>query len=330
MNKKFLIIGGIILIIAVSLFFIKKKEIPLPTPFLTQPTIITIPSPILPSPVTGRPPTYTISMPSIPSFPDKINSYAAILPQSILYQSLAQKLGFSGNPNKISVTRGDFLSWHNGESSLSIGGDPTEVSLNSPFSYSSLTSSEAGLTNTAKKYIESLTLIPTSGQLVFESVYYFAPSGSVPNELNSISGATLTRINLRLTLDGRPFYTQQPDLPTFTVKITGENTVTGLVAYWFSGFSKIGVTPIISVNEAITRLTSGGGIITYLYSDEDKNDEELPSYRVSLSTINSVELGYYYTSGVLPLAPIFVFRGTGIDKTTGKTVKTTTVVPALP
>lgn len=321
----------ILALVAVLGFIISQRRAekvePAPTPKAA------LMAPVFPT-VTASQPSYSSAL-SPPAFPASVQLYQTGGPAanySSKFSGVAEGLGFTGDPKIIVISRGNFSIWNKGSASLSLGGDPLEVSYGSGLTPAGTVSlSQDAIDRAARAFIQKAGVVSPGITLEKKSFDYFSPKGSLLNPQADPSKATLVQINYRYLLDNRPLYTRQANTPSFSVGINSLGQVVSLSGYWFLGITRgAGTVDLLNYQAALSKLTGGQGSLVSLSSAQNFNSEGVPQYSLSSSAIREVVLGYYYSANQGVLTPVYVFNGSGLDNVTGFSVDTVTLVSALP
>lgn len=330
MKKVAIIIILILTITAAAILWKSKQGGARPTAGTTAKTAVV--PPVFPSAAAAQP-SYTLAAPA-PSFPAALPVFQTVTgaDNSAIFLKTAGLLNFSGDPRIIVGSRGNFSLWSQGSSSLALGGDPLEISYNSGLGADGEVDQTLNvLEKTARDFIQKLNLAPTGVTLFKESVGFYAPGVSILNALPGRRGATLIQINFRYLLNNQPLFVRGASAPSLSVRINSSGKVVSLSGHWFPGLVRTKESSALLTYQAATqKIMNKEGVLTYLNSSADFNTESVFHYSVSLISVGEVVLGYYYSPGNTVLTPVYVFRGTAIDDSVGKTVSTVTLVSALP
>lgn len=330
--KKFLLLGALFFTVSAVVFFIQQKRTAVEPPRQPAPVVE---APLFPSPEVESQPTYAVGQ-ITKAFPPAIPIYSlgAQPNAAAAGAALASALGFDAPPQNLSKSAIPFFVWTKNLASLTVSGDPLVFSYQSGASPSTkpLGPDLSRIANFAKQYLQKNSLLP-SPPLLLDPVEprFFAPKGSVLNQLPTAAGATLVEIRFNYLLENLPLFSRLPDAPSVSVILDAEGSVVSFVVYRYPLVEQASkTTPIISAKEATNRLTGGSGVLLSVSSEDELNKETETTVALSSSAINEVGLGYYYSPGKATLAPVFVFGGTGINDLDNRGIKTTTVVSALP
>lgn len=333
MSKRLFIIIGIFLIVGIGVFvFTQRAREERLAPLSGQPPIAPIVRPSFPASVPRPQPGYQVAAPER-VFPPSLATVTYSPPQSVRPQALlvAQALGLAGEPTEIPGTRGTLFTWQQDGKTLTVGGQPTEVSYTAyQSSRTAVGAQSIDVDAIAEQLIKQIGLITPGVSLQKTKIALYEPTSDGPKETANTSLATTLRADYSYTIDEYPIYTRYPN-PALSIQINGDRQTEALNAYWYTGVQKTeSVVPIVSYEEAVRRLLAGEGALLAVNVQDPPLTDIPQKFTVQTSTISKAELAYYYTPGNTILAPVFVFYGQGIDSETNKPADTLTVVSALP
>ncbi len=335
MNKKFLIILGILVIVGVGVFIFiaqSRREVT-PPPFSPQAPVAPPVRPSFPQSITRSQPGYRVDLPK-QQFPSSLQTVTYSQPPSVLPQAIlvANALGLRNQPAEIKGSRGTLYTWQQNGETLTVGGEPLEVSYT--FYRSSQTPIGTQTINSdavAEQFKNRIGLTMPVVLLVKKATALYEPTQAGAKETTNTQVATTQRTDYNYKIDGYPIYTRYPSIPALSIQTNGDRALEQFNAYWYAGIKKTeSIAPIISYEEATQRLLSGEGALL-AFNPKDPPLTDIPQkISVQTSAITRAELAYYYTPGNTILAPVFVFYGQGVDTKTNKAVDTLTIVSALP
>jgi hypothetical protein len=333
-NRLFFIIGILFIGITAIAFFVTRSKKTTESPSLSsRAPIAPVVKPSFPESLPRPQPNYAVPPVDQP-FPSSVRTvvYSHLPITNQQAATMANALGVSSQPVEIPGNRGTLYSWSNNGQTLTIGGDPVEISY---------TFYQSSTTPIGSQNIDSDALIAGFRQRIGHTMpgvelkkiktTLYESTGFGPKETTNTQAATTLRADYSFTIDNYPIYTRYPSAPALSVQINGNRNLEQFNTYWYKGIQKThSVTPIITYEEAVQRLLGGEGALLAVNTQDPPLTDIPQKFSVQTSTISRVELAYYYTPGNTILAPVFVFNGQGVDTEKNVPVETLTVVSALP
>jgi len=335
MNKQLLFVLAVLSVVAIGAYVFTQRTQKSPTThsWAGQAPIAPLVKPSFPQSVSRSQPSYRVDMPG-QTFPQTVPSVVYTNPASSQSQAvrIAGVLGLGGQPVEIKGNRGVLYTWNENGQTLTLGGDPTELSYT--FYQPSQTTMGTRAINadtTTTQFVGRVGISVPNLTLTKIKTTLYEPTPSGPRVTTNTQTATTLGAEFQYKIDGLLVYTRYPTTSAVSVQIDGEGVLERFNGLWYAGIQKTeSVTPVIAYNEAVRKLLGGEGTLLAFNSDEPQATDIPEKISVQTSSIVRAELAYYYTPGTRLLAPVFVFYGRGTDSRTGRAVNTTTVVSALP
>lgn len=335
MNKRFIltlfgifILGFVVTMIAGSLAT-RKEPLASPDP-KRAPGIVNPPS--FPRQAASIQPSYEVAV-TPPPTPAQLTTVTVAPSQNLpsLAEAIARRLGFAGNPQKRETSLGTIYRWKKQNTFLSVGGDPPSIAFAAPrASAVGFSQTPDELTSIARSFWEKIGASTSSVALEPSPPVYLAPVGFDPIPTEDPTKASLVELRFHYTIGGLPFFSRLPDAPEAIISLDPSGNVVSANILRLPAVSLEGESiAVASYGIALNRLATGDKVFVRASPDTSAYIDLL-AIDVPLSTINQVELGYYYSPGSFVLAPVYVFYGSGQNKKTKSTIKTTTVVSAVP
>jgi len=327
-KKQFMIILFLVLVIIIGGTFAlsrpKQKSIPPvpPTPLVSQP--------ILPSSITTEQPLYQVD-PVNTTFPRELPIYAVSsrAQMKTIGSSFASSVGLNTQPQTIQPASGLIYVWSNDKQSVTASEGLSTITYNSGVNISGpLNSPLETYYESATRAVSSLHLSNQITQLSQTVPQYFNPSNGEANEVNSISQATSVQLNYQYTINGIPVFVGTSVFPSLSARLNAKGELLSFTIYVLPAFVTKGNTvSLVTYDEAAQNLANGKGRLTDLTSGDFGNQPYYFDSPPQISSVQDVQLGYYYNSQQNQLIPVYAFKGVG--KINNNTVNTTTLVSAV-
>jgi hypothetical protein len=270
-------------------------------------------APPLPSPAIDNHPTYTVGVRG--NFPATVRLLKTTpIDEPAFTATIASKMGFTVKPTTISGLNGIVYQWNNERAVLTASGAPTRLSfaLKSLKIAGSIQPSLSDYETKARQILSQNGLLFDDYQYVVEKPTLFGLSKGNKGEVSEPSKASVVQINFVATQNGLPVLTNDAGTPSIWIQLDPNGQV---VAFNAVVLPRITVEneafPIVDIEEANSRLSSGIGTLSHLSTTTKQADLVILNSAPENIDINSAALGYFYSPDQRWLRPVFSYKGVG-------------------
>lgn len=292
-----------------------SPELPESLPLTTQPSYdvstVTIPE-------QKELPRYTVSAPS--TFGSKERAV-----------TIARAFSITTPPIEQAALVGTFYFFTDGERGLSVGPNLTHVDFSdaSGITAPPLRDPDGTFVSLARSLVAAVNPAPSDVTILQPRASYFIHDGGHLTEVPR-ANATIVRLVFPLAIDGRTLFAGYPDESVITATYNGDRRLISFTSPLVPSIQKTKeATLLLSSAEAKQGLIQGVGALVYITSARERDELIAASdYTFSSTKLSTGDLSWFLDVKTKTLFPVFIFSGTAVDKKTGETIQTTTLLPA--